>query len=236
MEEDTNLKIPSELLEPAILAQSLHDLSFFLKIKQYLDTSSAKNKSYFTDQKYQKIFNLICKWYDKYIKFPTINEMNLLVDRLYKEDEDYKNAISATINKVYQEDVTKIDVRYIEEETKNFIKENRIYEAMMMSQISLENKNYGDIVNLMTKAVQVNFDKDLGISIKDIDEAYKSLEQLNSITAISTGYNHLDTVLDGGFRGREMYVLSAIPGLGKCCKSNVKITIEYEVDENGNIL
>lgn len=212
--QETYLKLPIELLEPNIIAHSLNNLSYFLKIKKYLQTENYKAKSYFNDAKYQLIFNIICKWYDKYNKFPNINEMKILSQKLNKDNEDLKILIDALIVKVFNNNVDEISPEYLEEETKNFIKENNVFEAMMMSQIDVNEGNYNKIIERMTNAVSVNFDKDLGMSIKEVDKSFELLEELEG-NSISTGVPALDNALDGGSRPKEIYVLGAPPGIGK---------------------
>jgi archaellum biogenesis ATPase FlaH len=210
-----NLILPNEILEPAIITHSLKDLSFFLKIKQYLFTSE-KKKSYFSDSKYQRIFNSICIWYDKYKKFPKKKEMLLLIDKLEK-DEAIKLLINSMIKEVYDGDPDEIDHDYLEEETTKFIKRNRVYEAYMLSQVDVENGNYDTLPDRFQEAISVNFDTDLGTSIRDIDLGIKEINSLDDDDVIPTDFSSIDAdnVLDGGFRNEEIYVFAAIPGLGK---------------------
>jgi len=210
-----NLTLPSELLEPAIITQSLKDASFFLKIKPYLFTSN-KNKTYFSDIKYQRIFNAICIWHDKYKKFPKKKEMLLLIDKIEK-DEAVKLLINSIIEETYEGDPEEIDKAFLEEETIAFIKRNQVYEAYLLSQLDVENGDYGKLVDRFTKATSINFDQDLGTSIRDIDLGIEEINSLDDEDVISTDFPSIDAdnVLDGGFRNEEIYVFAAIPGLGK---------------------
>lgn len=121
------------------------------------------------------------------------------------------------IKTVYESDPDEISPDFVEEETKKFIQENNIYEAMLASQIDIETGNFGAIVDKMSKAVSVNFDKDLGLSIRDVKEGLSQINSLDTEDVIPSGFPTLDSdlVLDGGFRNGEIYVFAAIPGLGK---------------------
>jgi len=224
---NNNLKFPSEILEPSIIIHSLNNVSFFLKIKPYLDTNGTK-KSYFNDEKYQTIFNIISKWYDKFNKFPTQKELLIVNEKLNKNDNELKFLIDTIINKVYTESPEDVDINFIEQETQKFIQENRVYEAMMLSQIDVENGNYDIIAERMREAITVNFDKDLGVSIRDVEKGITLLNELGAETSISTGIPSLDNVLDGGWRGKEIYVFAATPGIGKCLRYDVKVKVFYE--------
>jgi replicative DNA helicase len=234
--ENNNLKIPSKQLEPLILAGCINNQSLFLKIKNYLDTNKQKDKSYFSDEKYQQIFNIICKWFDKFKKFPIADEFKVIIDKL-KYDEEMKILLYSVVEKMYEYDATEITYDYLEEELINFIKENRVYEAMMLSQTDIDNGNFGAIANRMEEAIRVSFDKDLGISIKEVDEGFKRINRLNEEESLPTGYSHLDSILDGGWHAKELYCFSAIPGGGKCSRKDVKVKVKYRIDtETGKIL
>ncbi len=212
---DKNLKLPSEILEPSILVHSLNNVSFFLKIKSYLDTNGQKNKSFFNDEKYQTIFNIVSKWYEKFAKFPTRKELHILNEKMNKSDEELRFLVDSVVDKIYDESPDEVNIEFIEKETQAFIQENRVYEAMMMSQIDISSGNYGAIADRMREAITVNFDKDLGISIRDIDSSMTMLDELGDESTITTGIPSLDGALDGGWRGKEIYVFAATPGIGK---------------------
>jgi len=233
-----NLKLPSELLEPAILRHSLNNVSFFLKIKPYLKTAIKTKKSYFTDTKYQTIFNIVCTWYDKRFKFPNEKEMILFLDK-FEKDDDVKVLTKSLIREIYEGEQDEIDIDYVEEETKRFIQENQIYEAMLQSQIDIENGNFSAIADKMQKAITVNFDKDLGVSIRDIEAGLTDINALDSDKTVSSGFPSLDDVsaLDSGFHAGEISIFSGIPGIGKCIFRDVKVMVSYEINtETGEII
>jgi len=211
---ENNIKIPSFELEPMILAYALNNVSFFLKIKSHIDTSKFKGKSYFNDEKYQKVFNILCKYFDKYRTFPQKNTLKALVDRL-EEDKDIKLYEVAIVEKAYSYDLTSLDPKYLEDEVLNFIKETKVYEAILASQPDVENRNFGAIVSRIEDAVRINFDKDLGTSLLDIEEVFKKIKELDDIAKISTGFTQLDNMLDGGLHPKEIYIWAGTPGIGK---------------------
>lgn len=209
-----NLKIPSELLEPQILSACAAYLPFFMKIKKFLDTNGEGDKSYFADVKYQDVFNLYCKYFDKFKEQPTQLTLTTLIGRTETDEEVklYKNSI---VEKMFSIKPQEMNLPYIEEETEQFIKQARVYEAMQSAQVDIVEQNYGAIVSKMEEAVRVSFDKDLGIGIDKTDEAFERMNILNDEKSVSTGYKHLDSFLDGGLHPKELYILAAIPGGGK---------------------
>ena len=111
-----------------------------------------------------------------------------------------------------------VDFLIIEEETQNFIKQVKFTEAFNDSMKDIQGRNYESAIEKMSKATQISFDADLGLSIKDWDKVKTLLtETSSSDNVVATGYSFLDApkVLDGGIRGGEMGCIAAIPGLGK---------------------
>lgn len=207
-----NLKIESEILEEMFIINTINNKSFFLKVKPYIQTKS-KKKSYFSDQKNQIIFNLLSLWYDKYQKFPVLQEMKFLIEKI-NEDDEIKSLLNAMIIKYYNQNIKEYNQIFLEQEAQKFIQESRVYEAMALSQADIEAENYSAIVDRMKNAVNVNFDKDLGISIRDVDKVFDLLNK-EQTAAISTGIPKLDYVLDGGFHNQEIYVLGGVSSVGK---------------------
>jgi len=233
---EKNLKIPSELLEPMILAYCRMNPSFFLKAKKYLDTSKSSNKSYFSDVKYQTVFNLVSRFHEKRGDLPKLDTLKVLIDRIEK-DQEIKLYLNSIADNMYEATPETIDVEYIEDETKDFIKKSQVFEAMMESQFHFQEGNYDAMVKRIEEAMTVNFDTDLGMRLSDIEGTMKKINELDSVAKISTGYPHFDSLLDGGFHPKEIYTLAAIPGGGKCIFSDVKIKVRYKIDtETGKIV
>ena len=214
-----NLKIKSKNLELLILQCSVYNLSFFMKIKSYLDTGNQRGKSYFDDEKYQILFNLYCRFFDKHKKQPKKKTYCLLIETYCtktKQEEETSTYLYNLAQKMYEPIEGEVDLEEIEEQTINFIKENRVYESMVSAQSDMQEGNYEKIVSKMEDAVRVSFDKDLGLSIRDSDEVFQKMdEELNSDRVISSGFSHFDSFTDGGFFPKELYVFGGIPGTGK---------------------
>jgi replicative DNA helicase len=211
---DKNLKLSTSLLEPMILAYSRINPAFFLKVKQYLDTSQLAGKSYFNDEKYQRIFNLISKFYDKKRSFPKQNTLKAIIDRIEK-DEEIKFLLFSIVDTMYDTESIELDEEFVEDEVKNFISEAQLYEAILESQIDIAERNFSKVSERVEKAIRVNFDKDLGLSINDIGEAIARIKKHDDEDCIDSGYPHLNRLLDGGFHPKEIYCIAAVPGGGK---------------------
>lgn len=210
-----NLKLPTELVEPVILAHSVNDLSYFMKIKKYLQTTN--NKSYFNDEKYQFIFNLYCKYFDKNERQPKKSTLLSIVDA-YKNRNGIQEELfiyyKSIINDMYSTTFEEYDKDYIEEITIDFIKQARAYETIIEAQNDINERNYEAIVSKMENAVRINLDKNLGLSIKDFAVIFDKINEETSEGIISSGYHNLDNFTTG-FSPKTLTIFSGTPGTGK---------------------
>ena len=202
-------KIEVEALEPLILALSLKDRSFLLKIQKYLDTSKEAGKSYFNDEKNQTIFNYIVRYFTMYKKIPKKETLKAVIDK-GKHDSEIKFLIHSIIDKIYE--MENLDAEYIQDEVVNFIKKVKLYEAIIESEPDIEEDNYDTILTRVEDAVRINFDKDLGISVRNTTEAFDRINRLDKEVKISTGFPVFNNIIDGGFHPKEIYCFAAIPG------------------------
>jgi len=207
---EDNLVLPSKNIEPLILALSHNNQSFFLKVKKYLDTRTVKNKSYFNDSKYQKVFNVYTALFEK-LKGPPKKTTMLDVLEKTEQDETVLLYLNSIVEKMYEQQ--ELDEQYIEDETINFIKQTRAYEAVLKAHMSIEKKQYSELVDIMTDAVQVNFDKDIGMFFKDVEENIRSMSRAVNEKVVSTGFLNLDKCIDEkGMGSKTLNIIAAISG------------------------
>jgi len=217
-----NLKFATQKLEPLILNNCILNPSYFLKFKKYLQTE--KDKTYFNDKKYQMIFNILAKYYDRFQKLPVKETFEIITEKLSKDDLELKMYYTSIINNMYLKQ--EIDNDFLMEETAKFIKEARVYEALMNSQNLIEKQDFSKIVSEMEEAVRVNFDTDFGISIKEVGEVFRQIDLTENVKVVSSGYSAFDSIIGGGFKPKNLYVLSALPGYGKTLfKGNIALNM-----------
>lgn len=205
-----NLQFDNEYLEEFIMTACIHNKSFFLKVKQYLQTKN-KNKTYFKDVKNQIILNLFSTWYDKFDKFPREKEFHLLISRI-NEDSEIKSLLTAMVSKYYNADPSELNMDFIQQETKKFITEARLFEAIQASPQFMEEGRFSAIVDMARDAINVNFDKDLGLSVRDLDTITAGLERLKEGIPVATGLPTVDSLMDGGIRPKELMVVAGTGG------------------------
>ena len=194
-----------------ILKYCIKNPAFFLKIKDYLFTKG--KKSYFDKNIHQTLFNYLCVYTDKYKELP--NKHTILDSLLNKiKDPDIKDDFFININTIFDEEL-EIGEDYAKDKIIEFIKKAHAHELLMTVGDDIENCNYGSIIKGFTEIDNINFSSDLGTNLDDSTEIFSLLEDIKEENSISTGYQKLDRVINGGWKNKELYVLAAIPGAGK---------------------
>lgn len=209
-----DIKFDSKSLERLLVAYSIQNRAFFLKVGKHLRTSSAKKKSYFNDTKLQSILNMICYFNDKYEKFPTFEEIQVFIERL-QDEEEVKIFTLSLAEELYKMDLSEVDTNFLFEEATKFITSARVVEAMAFSQVDLDKGNFSSIAERMREAVTVNFDNDLGLSVRDLKGGLSEIREADDDSkTISLGWPSTDDVF-GRLRPGELFVFAGVPGIGK---------------------
>jgi replicative DNA helicase len=189
-------------IEPIFLLHCVKDRIFFLKIKDFI------SKTFFTNENIGIVFEVLKNFQNKYKKLPEEKTLKSLFTKKYKEEaKTYLNII----NFIYTSEES-YDKQYIEENIIDFIKQNKVIEAIKKSILLLENKEFSQVYEEIKKSISINFDKNLGLSFTK--DSLKTIKECNK-PRLSTGYVSLDIALSGGFEEGCLYTFSGIYGIGK---------------------
>lgn len=208
------LQFNSPTMERFILAYLIKDKSFFLKIGKLLKTKDYSKKSYFTDNKLQWLLNVCCVYYNKYDRVPSIETAKMFSEGQFKKDELLKKAIDALIDEIYSKDLSEIEPDYIKDETVKFVKAMRAVEATNLNALDIANGKFDALNDRMQKAVNINLDKDLGVSLANIEESLSLIQEVEEDSGMTFGTPALDRIL-GSPKAGELYVYAAPPACGK---------------------
>jgi replicative DNA helicase len=212
-----DIKFESATLERVILSYLIKDKSFFLKIAQYLKTSDYKKKTYFIDSKLQWLLNFCSKYYDAYEKVPSLETVKITIEKATENgqfDPLLAKAIRTTCEEIYTKSLEDIEAEYIKDETVKFVKTMKAYEATTLNQLDIANGNFDSLSERMQKALNINLDKDFGISISNIGETLSLIQQVEADSGLTFGSAALDRVL-GSPKAGEITVFCGTPGIGK---------------------
>jgi len=210
----TDLKFSSSSLERFILAYLIKDRSFFLKVGQFLKTFDFQKKSYFIDSKLQWILNTCLIYYDKYDRVPSLDTIKILAEGKFKNDNLLSESIINALEEIYNKDTSTFEIDYLKDETVKFIKTARAVEATLQNQMDIANGNFEELTERMQNAVNINLDKDMGISLADTKTVLALLKEQEEDSGLTFGSNMLDRFL-GSPRAGELMAFCGTPGVGK---------------------
>lgn len=237
----TFLKFDSETEEKLIVGYFYKDRSTFLKLAQYLVTNNWKKNSYFNDKKLQFIMNACYRYSEKYKKMPQEDVVYAMIEKS-DMDEYLKEQAKKLFKELKEKDYSGYSDDYIKDVAISFIKKERAVEATYMCQAEIQAGNFENLSKIMLDAVNVNLDKDLGLSIKDVTTAFSLVKEVHDETqGCCWGSQSLDERV-GRLQKGEIAVFAGVPGAGKTAwlghlgisnmKENKKVAIfSFEVDK-----
>lgn len=209
-----DLKFESSTMERFILAYLIRDKSFMLKVGQYLKTTDFQKKSYFQDSKLQWLLNTCLVYYDKYEKIPSLDVIKILVEKKFKTDLLMFKALNNTVDEIYNKDLSGVEASFVQDETVKFIKTNRAVEATLLNELDIQNGKFDALNDRMQKALNVNLDKDFGVSLSNVGETLSLIQEIEEDSGLTFGSPALNRVL-GSPKPGEITVFCGTPGIGK---------------------
>lgn len=209
-----DLKFESATLERYILSYLIKDKSFFLKLANYLRTKDFNKKSYFQDPKLQWILNTCSVYYDSYERVPTLETLDIIIEKKFKTDELQSKALRNTADEIYRKDLSEVETDYLKDETVKFIKTARAVEATLLNEIDITNGKFDSLNERMQEAININLDKDFGLSIADYNTTLDIIQEMEEESGLTFGSVSLDRYL-GSPKPNELTVFCGTPGVGK---------------------
>lgn len=164
----------------------------------------------------QDIVKGVIGYFNKYSKTPTlaILEDNIL-PKIHKNDATRKATAEETISTIGAIDYTISDGQdWILDETKKFIRTRKIMNAIVTCADLVNDHKHEEIVSIMEKAFQVNFDESFGTEyFAGLEERAIRAEEPTEV--MSTGIPSLDSRIGGGYRRKSMFVFAGPANVGK---------------------
>lgn len=213
-EQKTFLKFDSVTEEKMIVGYFYKDRSTFLKLAQYLVTKSWQKNSFFNDNKLQFIMNACYAYSSAYKKMPTEDIVYSMIEKSTMDDY-IKEQTKKLFTELKDKDYSQYSDDYIKDMAVNFIKKERAIEATYMCEAEIQKGNYDTLDKIMRNATNVNLDKDLGLSIKNVAEVLPLVQEVHDDNkGCSWGSPTLDRRI-GRIQEGEVAVLAGVPGAGK---------------------
>lgn len=213
-ERNTYLKFESETEEKLIVGWFFRDRSMFLKLAQYLVTKNWEKHTYFNDPKLQFLLNTCYVYSDKYKKMPNEDIIYSFAEKGIPDIVE-REKVKKLFQELKNKDYSSYSPEYIQDMAVSFIKKERAVEANYRCMEEIKKGKYDELDKVMRDAINVNLDKDLGISIKDVSQVLPLIQEVHDDKAGCTwGSPKLDMRV-GKIQPGEIAALAGVPGAGK---------------------
>lgn len=190
------------------LAQLILDDTIFAdQISEVIDVS-------FFELKYLQIFvETIIKHKDDYGSFPNRSTLEAVfrID-LEKQNPVIQKQVRDYFARVLSGKIEDIEEEYVKSKSLDFCKKQKLKEAMIKSVSLMEKSSFDEVSKVINAALKLGLDNDSGYDfLKHFEERYKPKAR----DPISTGWDVMDSIMQGGHGKGELGVVVAATGLGK---------------------
>ena len=187
-------KIISSLLGEKVFLQTICDILE----PEYFDSDSNK-----------WIAQTIRDYFFEYKTSPTLEVMKVRIDEI--ENDILKVAVVDGLKESWRL-IQSTDLKFVQEQTLEFCRNQVIKAAIMDSVDLLEVGQYDEIKKMVDEAMKAGIERDLGHDyIVGIEERLTK----STRDTVKTGWDPIDEVMDGGLGGGELGVVVAPAGIGK---------------------
>lgn len=157
----------------------------------------------------QWITKTIKDYYYEYKLTPTLQTLKIKLNEV--NSELLKDSIIEELREVTK-NIESPDLDFVKNETITFCKNQTLKAAIIKSVDLLQQGQYDEIKRIVDNAMRAGTHRDIGLEyVKDFD---KILDEINRKTT-STGWEPIDSIMDGGLAGGELGVVVAPSGIGK---------------------
>ena len=214
-----------------IISSLLSDNKFIQTISDILEPA------YFDSDANKWLTREISKYFMEFRKAPTLEVLKIKITQM--DDEILKVSVVENLKEAWR-NIESTDLEFVKQETLGFCKNQVLKGAIVDAVDLLEQKKYDEIKNIIDAAMKAGSERDLGhdyiISLED--------RLTDSVRAtLTTPWDSVNSVMDGGLGGGELGVLVAPAGIGKTwCLQSLgahlvkcgKTVVHYTLELNAN--
>ena len=157
----------------------------------------------------QWLVRQIKEYYYEYKVTPTLSALKVKLNEV--SSELLRDSIVDELREVTK-NIEAPDLEFVKNETTIFCKNQMLKEAIIKSVDLIQTGRYDEIKRVVDNAMRAGTHRDIGLDyIKEFDSI---LDDINRAT-ISSGWDPVDEIMDGGIAGGELGVVVAPSGIGK---------------------
>lgn len=208
-----------------IIAGILSDQSFLERILDIIDLD------FFENEAHRWILKEALSYFLEYKSVPTLQVYKVRIESI--KSEMLKQMVVDNLRSVYTK-LTDKDLDFVREQFLEFCKNQKLKNAIYNSVDLLKTGDYEQVKHLVDEAIKAGAERNLGHNYhKEIDIRMSEASR----KTVSTGWEVVDSLMDGGLGPGELGIVVAPSGVGKCVGPNTKINIRYQetgITINGN--
>ena len=181
--------------------------------------------SYFDSDANKWLVGTIIGYFLEYKTSPTLDVMKVRIDEM--DNEILQVSVVDNLKESWRNRES-TDLKFVQEQTIEFCRNQVIKQAIMDSVDLLEVGQYDQIKKIVDEAMKAGSDRDLGhVYIEGIEERLTK----STRDTIATGWDPIDEVMDGGLGKGELGVVVAPAGIGKtwCLQSMGANSVKKEL-------
>ena len=164
---------------------------------------------YFDSEASEWLVKTILKYFNEFEKMPTLDVLKVKINPI--ERDVLKTSVVDTLKFAWNH-LESDDLEFVKEEVLDFCKNQSIKNAILDSVPLLESGKYDMIKKNIDTAMKAGQDSDIGHEYKSmIVERYEDTVR----NVVSTGWQVIDEITQGGFGKGELVLFAAPPGIGK---------------------
>ena len=184
-------------------------LSSLLTHKEFLvNIQDILSDEYFDNQAHKWVIKEVLRYYEKYHTTPSMDILKVEVKKI--ENEVLQLSIKEQLREAYQ--ASDDDLEYVQEEFSTFCKNQQLKKALLNSVDLLKAGDFDGIKYLVESALKAGTDKNVGHEYnKDIESRFRE----DSRITISTPWERIDDLLQGGLGNGDFGLIFGNPGGGK---------------------
>ena len=214
-----------------VISSLLSDNKFIQTISDILEPA------YFDSDANKWLTKEISEYFMEFRKAPTLEVLKIKITQM--DDEILKVSVVENLKEAWR-NIEATDLEFVKQETLGFCKNQVLKGAIVDAVDLLEQKKYDEIKTIIDAAMKAGSERDLGhdyiISLED--------RLTDSVRAtLTTPWDSVNGVMDGGLGGGELGVLVAPAGIGKTwCLQSIgahlvkcgKTVVHYTLELNAN--
>jgi len=184
-----------------------------IKERAFSDQIREVLKVEFFELKYlQEVVRALFDYKDQYKTHPTIRTLGSVLKSSDTDDELLKSQIMDFYDSTLAGEQEIKDTQFVKDKSLDFCKKQHLREALLQSVDLMKKSSFDDIGKIIETALRKGLDYDVGHEyLQDFESRYVEAAR----APITTGWQLMDSITDGGLGVGELGVVIASTGVGK---------------------